>query len=87
MHDYDAEQVWDFEISSHDYLDESYTHVHDYTWELDDEYGRDSTDYQQLAYQHYCWYTGVTALYDIIPYIHFRIIYYVTEILLSSITF
>ena len=53
MHAYDAEQVWDFEISSHDELDESYTHVHDYTWELDDEYGRDSTDYQTLAYQHF----------------------------------
>ena len=53
MGDYDATQVWDYEMSSHDYLDDSYTHVQDYTWELDDEYGRDSTDWQHMAYIHF----------------------------------
>ena len=43
------------EVSCHDdNLDETYahTHIHD-TWELDDEYARDSCDYTQLAYTYF----------------------------------
>lgn len=55
MGDYDATQVWDYEMSSHDYLDESYTCKQEDTWDLDDDYGRDSTDWQQMAYIHFAW--------------------------------
>ena len=44
MHDYDAEFIWDYEFSSHDYIEEDF--------DVDDD-RRDSTDYEQLAYQHY----------------------------------
>ena len=51
MNDYDAAYVWDYEISCHDdNLDESYAHN---TWELDDEYRRDSHDYTELAYTYF----------------------------------
>ncbi len=54
MHDYDAEFIWDYEISSHDYLDESYESRYTYALDDDDYYTRhDSTDYAQLAYVHY----------------------------------
>ncbi len=53
MNDYDASYIWDYEISSHDNLDETYTHDIHNTWELDDEYARDSCDYTQLAYIHF----------------------------------
>ena len=53
MNDYDAAYVWDYEISCHDNLDESYTHDIHNTWELDDEYARDSCDYTQLAYTYF----------------------------------
>ena len=51
---YDYEYPYDIEYSSHDYLDENYAHtyVHN-TYDLDDDYQRDSTDYQALAYIHY----------------------------------
>ena len=52
MNDYDYETVWDYEVSSHDYLEEET----EYSNYLDDEmdYERsDSTDYQQLAYIHF----------------------------------
>jgi len=54
MGDYDATSVWEYEFSSHDYLDENYAYkyLHN-TWDLDDDYQRDSTDYQALAYTHY----------------------------------
>ena len=46
MHDYDAECVWDYEFSSHDYLEEDYNE--------DDNYDRDcNNNYEQLAYKHY----------------------------------
>ncbi len=46
MHDYDAECVWDYEISCHDYLEEDYSE--------DDNYVRDAdSNYEQLAYKHY----------------------------------
>ncbi len=45
--------IWDYEISCHD-LDENctYTHMQD-TYDLDEEYSRDSYDYTELAYIHY----------------------------------
>ena len=53
MHDYDCEFVWDYEISSHDYLDENVSHHMHESYDLDDDYARcDSTDYQALAYMH-----------------------------------
>ena len=55
MNDYDASYIWDYETSCHDdNLDETYahTHIHD-TWELYDEYARDSCDYTQLAYTYF----------------------------------
>ena len=49
MNDYDYESTWDYEISCHDYLDESiYTCT-----DLDEEHPRERTDYQELAYMHY----------------------------------
>ena len=54
MHDYDCEFVWDYEISSHDYLDENVSHHMQESYDLDDDYARvDSTDYATLAYVHY----------------------------------
>ena len=55
MGDYDATQVCDYEMSSHDYLDESYSYTQEDTWDLDDDYGRDSTDWQHMAYIHFAW--------------------------------
>mgnify|MGYP003127317575 CR=1 FL=1 len=52
MDDYSSESVWDYEISSHD-LYENHSYVTQDSYDLDDEYQRDSTDYQQLAYIHY----------------------------------
>ena len=53
MHDYDATSVWDYEISCHDNLDETRARDMQDTYELDEEYARDSYDYTQLAYTHY----------------------------------
>ena len=52
MNDYDASSVWDYEISCHD-LHENITHSMQDTYDLDDEYARDSCDYAQLSYTHY----------------------------------
>ncbi len=63
MNDYETFYIWDYETSCHDTRDEMYMldemHIHhdtQYTYDLDDEYARDSTDYQELAYKHYAWY-------------------------------
>ena len=40
MHDYDAECVWDYEVSCHDYLEEDYDR-------------NSNNNYEQLAYIHY----------------------------------
>ena len=53
MNDYDVSSVWDYEISSHDNLDETYTYNVQDTYDMDEEYGRDSCDYTQLAYIHF----------------------------------
>jgi len=57
MNDYESSYIWDYEISCHDCLDEMYAsyNIQD-TYDLDDDYARDSTDYQELAYRHYAWY-------------------------------
>ena len=34
---------------------DTYTHIQD-AYEIDDEYARDSCDYNELAYRHYAWY-------------------------------
>ena len=52
MFDYESEYVFDYEISSHDYLDEDYEHTQ-YAYDLDEDHARDSTDYAHLAYIHY----------------------------------
>ena len=49
---YDYSDVWDYEISCHD-LVETYTHNMQNTYDLDEEYARDSHDYTELAYMHY----------------------------------
>ena len=45
--------IWDYEISSHDYLDENYTYNMQDTWDLDEEYARDTYNYTEVAYIHY----------------------------------
>ena len=46
MYDYDTDFVWEYEFSSHDFLEENYTD--------DDDYIRESNNnYEQLAYRHY----------------------------------
>ena len=52
MNDYDVTSVWEHEISCHD-LDESHAYNMQDTYDLDEEYARDSYDYTQLAYIHY----------------------------------
>ncbi len=62
MHDYDCEFVFDYEVSCHDYLDEGYTNHIEYDLDDDYDYARnDSTDYQQLAYNHFAWYNSRTS--------------------------
>ena len=53
MNDYDASYIWDYEISCHDSLDETYTYNIQNTYDLDEDYARDSCDYTQLAYIHF----------------------------------
>jgi hypothetical protein len=53
MYDYDSTNIWDYEISCHDYLDETYAYNMQNTYDLDDDHPRDNTDYQALAYRHY----------------------------------
>ena len=53
MNDYDASSVWDYEISAHD-LDENPAHnIMQDTYDLDEEYARDTYNYTELAYTHY----------------------------------
>lgn len=74
MGDYDATQVWDYEMSSHDYLDESYTYRQEDTWDLDDDYGRDSTDWQQMAYIHFAWELVRVSHYTIVRHTFGKIV-------------
>ena len=52
MNDYDVTSVWEHEISCHD-LDESHAYNMQDTYDLDEEYARDSYDYTELAYHYY----------------------------------
>ena len=52
MNDYDASYIWDYEMSCHD-LDETYTYDIQNTYDLDEDYARDSCDYTQLAYTYF----------------------------------
>ena len=52
MNDYDASSVWDYEISAHDLVENHSYNMQD-TYDLDEEYARDSYDYTELAYTHY----------------------------------
>ena len=52
MNDYDASSVWDYEISAHDLVESHVYNIQD-TYDLDEEYARDSYDYTELAYTHY----------------------------------
>ena len=63
MHDYDYESTWDYEISCHDYLDESV-----YTYDLDEERPREHTNFQELAYAHYAWCTSKHNVQRNVPY-------------------
>ena len=58
MHDYDSEFIWDYEISCHDFLEESNSYSMENTYDLDEDYNRDSQDWQQLAYIHFAWYNN-----------------------------
>ena len=53
MHDYDSEFVFDYENSCHDFIDERTSYEYENTYDLNEDYNRDSQDYQQLAYIHY----------------------------------
>ncbi len=53
MQDYDATNVWEYEISSHDYTDEMCGYDTQITYDLNEDYARDSTDWQHIAYVHY----------------------------------
>ena len=68
MHDYDSTNIWDYEISCHDFLDESYGYNMQNTYDLDDDYARDNTDYQDLAYRHYAWYNVCISHLDYVTY-------------------
>ena len=52
MNDYDASCIWDYEISCHDLYENHAYNMQD-TYDLDEEYARDSYDYTELAYMHY----------------------------------
>ena len=53
MNDYDASSVWDYEISAHDLVENPTHNIIQDTYDLDEEYARDSYDYTQLAYTYY----------------------------------
>ena len=52
MNDYPS--VFDYEYSAHEYLHENHAtyNIQD-SYDLDEEYARDTCDYSQLAYIHY----------------------------------
>ena len=52
MNDYDASSIWDYEISCHDLVENHAYNMQD-TYDLDEEYARDSYNYTELAYTHY----------------------------------
>ena len=52
MNDYDASSIWDYEISCHDLVENHAYNMQD-TYDLDEEYARDTHNYTELAYTHY----------------------------------
>ncbi len=60
---YDLDEMYDAYVhasSAHTHLDDNM-----YTYDLDDEYERDSHDYETLAYQHYAWYNNILVLSEV----------------------
>ncbi len=60
---YDLDEMYDAYVhasSTHTHLDDNM-----YTYDLDDEYERDSHDYETLAYQHYAWYNNILVLSEV----------------------
>ena len=60
---YDLDEMYDAYVhasSTHTHLDDNM-----YTYDLDDEYERDSQDYATLAYQHYAWYNNILVLSEV----------------------
>ena len=60
---YDLDEMYDAYV----HASSAYTHLDDnmYTYDLDDEYERDSHDYATLAYQHYAWYNNILVLSEV----------------------
>ena len=59
----DLDEMYDAYVhasSAHTHLDDNM-----YTYDLDDEYERDSHDYETLAYQHYAWYNNILVLSEV----------------------
>ncbi len=53
MHDYDTSNIWDYEISCHDDIDNAREYHMQNTYDLDEDYARDSQDWQEIAYTHF----------------------------------
>ena len=76
--DYSSD-VFDYEISCHD-LDENHTSIMQDTYDLDEDYARDSHDYTQLAYMHYASHSRYTSYHNA-----FEIcVYHMTHYILSQ---
>ena len=54
--DYDLDYTYDYSSS----LDEDYADAYELD-EIDEEHARESTDFQELAYQHYAWCMGTRS--------------------------
>ena len=57
---YDLDEMYDAYVRTGAHLDDNM-----YTYDLDDEYERDSHDYATLAYQHYAWYNNILVLSEV----------------------
>ena len=55
--DYDLEYIFEKEYN----LDENMYYEYSNTLELDEDYARDTLDYNALAYKHYAWYNTHTC--------------------------
>ena len=83
MYETDYEFTYEYNNESYTYdLDEmceyairdTHTQYNMYdVYEMDDEYARDSCDYNELAYRHYAWYNTHTS-HEIHMYAHKRIV-------------
>ena len=66
---YDLDETYDMWVQSYAHAN---THL-DLEEDLDEEYTRDSHDYNELAYRHYAWYNKHTS-HEIHMYAHKRIV-------------